>query len=77
MKRFIIVNREVGIYSGMIYDRPFAEKEIIQHREKWPGIEWEIEETTEQFPVPGLILIGEVRSAKILKRHMSDVKPAE
>ena len=67
MKRYIIVNRETGIYRGMIYDRAFAEKQLVGFRETWPSIDWVVEETTEQFPVPGLISIGEVRAARILK----------
>jgi hypothetical protein len=66
-RRFVIVNRETGVYRGMIYDRAFAEKSIDVFREMWPGLDWVIEETREQFPVPGFIHIGEVRAARILK----------
>ena len=76
-ERFIIVNRASGIYGGMIYDRPFADMRLVDIQKAWPGVEWEIEETPEQFPVPGLIHIGEVRAAKFLKRHISGVQPAE
>ena len=69
MRRFIIRNRESGIYCGMIPDREYAEKLLVEMREAWPGIEWEIEKTEHQFPVPGLIHIGEVRGRKILKRY--------
>ena len=68
--RFIVVNRESAIYRGMIYDRPFAEQAITQLREAWPGIDWEVEETHYQFPVPGLLHIGEVRAAKIMKSYL-------
>ena len=48
---------------------PYAAKSIVDLQEACPGIEWEIEETEHQFPVPGLICIGEVRGRKILKRY--------
>jgi hypothetical protein len=67
MKYGMITNYETALYRGMICDRAFAEKSVGAFRERWPGLEWEVEETTEQFAVPGLICIGEVKAARTLK----------
>ena len=67
--RFIIVNKETGIYSGMIYDRPFADKSAAQLRETWPGLSWEVEETDEPYPPSGRVCTGHVRAKRILKDY--------
>lgn len=69
MRRYIIVCRAAGVYDGIYYSRSFAEQSINSVRNTWPGLEWEIEESTCGFPVPGLKHLGEVVAPRILKGH--------
>jgi hypothetical protein len=69
MKRYIIVNTETGIADGLYLDRVFADKSGAALQKLWPGLQWEVEETTEPFPTPGRVCLGHVRAANILKRY--------
>ena len=72
MKRHIIVNTETGIVDGLYLGLAFAEKSAVTLRELWPGLHWEVEETTEPYPTPGRVCLGHARAKGILKRHVKD-----
>ena len=72
MNRFIIVNTETGIVDGLYLDRAFAEKLAAIYLEVWPGLQWEVEETTEPYPTPGRVCLGHARAKGILKRHVKE-----
>jgi len=72
MKSYIIANTETGIVDGLYLDLAFAEKLAAIYREVWPGLHWEVEETTEPYPTPGRVCLGHARAKGILKRHVKE-----